>query len=33
VLGLGLISLGWVALIAYVIYGPDSSQSPAGVAA
>jgi hypothetical protein len=29
---LGLVSLGWVALIAYVIYGPDSTQSPAGVA-
>jgi hypothetical protein len=32
-LALGLISLGWVALIAYVLYGPDSTQSPAGVAA
>ena len=30
---LGLISLGWVALIAYVLYGPDSTQSPAGVSA
>ena len=30
---LGLISLGWVALIAYVLYGPDSTQAPASVAA
>lgn len=30
---LGLISLGWLALIAYVLYGPDSTQAPAGVAA
>ena len=30
---LGLASLGWVALIAYVRYGPDSTRSPAGVAA
>jgi hypothetical protein len=30
---LGLISLGWVALIAYVLYGPDSTQAPAGAAA
>ena len=30
---LGLISLGWVALIAYVLYGPDSTQPPAGVTA
>ena len=29
----GLISLGWVALFAYVLYGPDSTRSPAGVAA
>jgi hypothetical protein len=26
---LGLISLGWVALIAYVLYGPDSTRPPA----
>ena len=32
-LALGLVSLGWVALIAYVLYGPDSTRSPAGVAA
>lgn len=30
---LGLVSLGWMALIAYVLYGPDSTHSPAGVAA
>ena len=30
---LGLVSLGWVALIAYVLYGPDSSEPPAAVAA
>ena len=30
---LGLISLGWVALIAYVLYGPDSTQAPNSVAA
>ena len=30
---LGLISLGWVALIAYVFYGPDSTRSPAGAVA
>jgi hypothetical protein len=30
---LGLISLGWVGLIAYVLYGPDSAQSPSGVTA
>jgi hypothetical protein len=33
VLVLGLISLGWVALFAYVVYGPDSTQTPRGVAA
>lgn len=33
ILVLGLISLGWVALVAYVISGPDSTQTPAGVAA
>jgi hypothetical protein len=30
---LGLISLGWVALIAYVLYGPDSTRSPTGLTA
>jgi len=30
---LGLISFGWVGLLAYVLYGPDSTQTPAGVAA
>ena len=33
VLALGLVSLGWVALIAYVLYGPDSTRSPVGIAA
>ena len=30
---LGLVSLGWVALIAYVLYGPDGTQSPTGATA
>ena len=30
---LGLASFGWVALIAYVMYGPDSAQEPTGVPA
>ncbi len=29
---LGLVSLGWVAMIAYVIKGPDSSEAPAAAA-
>ena len=33
ILVLGLISLGWVALIAYVVSGPDSTQKPTRVAA
>ena len=32
VLALGLVSMGWVALIAYVIAGPDSSTAPAAAA-
>lgn len=32
-LALGLVSFGWVAMIAYVLYGPDSTRSPADVAA
>ena len=30
---MGLVSLGWVALIAYVRYGPDSTRAPASAGA
>ena len=30
---LGLVSFGWLALIGYVLYGPDSTQAQAGVTA
>lgn len=32
-LGLGLVSLGWIAMIAYILKGPDSATSPAQGAA